>query len=197
MEHPEPQQPDAEQLSAASQSSEADGAGTDGNGASERSELRSAGEPTSVDKGGQDLQALEGEIVDQVTGRLVELLSASSSSMSSWTGPMPSPQDLREYQQLIPDAPERMLQIHESQTLGAAARLDKHSARQDKLVDAEIAEAKAGRTAAVSLMILCMIPSIVFFALGNNIAGCAFLSLPVLGFLKSLLPNRNADNSRE
>ncbi|MGP5389825.1 MULTISPECIES: hypothetical protein [Glutamicibacter] len=182
VERTELREPGSEQLGETSSD-----AGADGSGAREHGQVPATSGQASVHQGGQDLRELEGEIVDQVTGRLIEVITASSSSMSSWTGPMPSPQVLREYQEIIPDAPERLLKIHESQTLG-------YSERQDKLVEAQISEAAAGRTAAVSLMVLCMIPSIVFFALGNTVAGCAFLSLPVLGFLKSLLPERNGNS---
>lgn len=102
---------------------------------------------------------------------------------------MPSPEDMREYQAILPDAPERLFAIHESQTIS-------HSKRMDTLVEAEVREMESGRIAAVSLMVLCMIASTVFFAVGNPIAGGAFLSLPVLGFFKQLLPERASRQER-
>lgn len=165
-------------------------AGTDGSRPGSSSTLQPvSGSPTS-DENSKGLEALEGEIADIVTGRLLEVVTASQSSMSSWTGPMPSPQDMREYQAILPDATERLFAIHESQTIG-------YTNRMDKLVEAEVKEAEAGRVAAVSLMVLCMIGSALFFAFGNQIAGGAFLSLPVLGFIKQLLPDRGSKSSKK
>lgn len=89
---------------------------------------------------------------------------------------------MRRYQELVPDAPERFFQIVESQTVAP-------SKRYDKLVDAEIEEARKGRVSAVSLMVVFFIAAVVFFGVGNNVAGGLLLSVPVLGFLQSLLPS--------
>jgi uncharacterized membrane protein len=95
---------------------------------------------------------------------------------------MPEADDMRRYQELVPDAPERFFQIVESQTVAP-------SKRYDKLVDAEIEEAKKGRISAVTLMVIFFGAAVVFFAVGNNIAGGLLLSVPVIGFLQSLLPS--------
>ncbi|WP_422757269.1 hypothetical protein [Paenarthrobacter sp. C1] len=92
---------------------------------------------------------------------------------------------MAKFQALVPDAPERFFAIVESQTIAPSKRLD-------QLVAAQINEAVRGRQSAVALMVLCVGCAIVFFAVGNTVAGLAFLGLPVLGFLRELLPERGS-----
>lgn len=62
------------------------------------------------------------------------------------------------------------------------------SRRQDKLVDAQIEQAKTGQGAAIFFLAMCVIASCVsFFVFKNNIAGLAFFSLPLLGVIKEFL----------
>ncbi len=91
------------------------------------------------------------------------------------------------FQALVPDAPERFFRMVEAQTV-------EPSKRMDKLVDAEIEEARMGRISAVTLMVLFFCAAVVFFSVGNNIAGGLLLSVPVLGFLQSLLPSSKPRN---
>lgn len=96
---------------------------------------------------------------------------------------MPDADEMTKFQQLVPDAPERFFKMVEAQTVAPQERYN-------KLVSAEIHEARAGRISAVTLMVIFFAASVVFFAVGNNWAGSALLSVPVLGFLQSLLPSR-------
>lgn len=88
---------------------------------------------------------------------------------------------MAKFKELVPDAPERFFKMVEAQTVDPSKRMD-------KLVDAEISEARKGRISAVTLMVFFFGAAVVFFGLGNNIAGGLLLSVPVLGFLQSLLP---------
>jgi len=54
------------------------------------------------------------------------------------------------------------------------------SKRQDRLVDAEIDQARVGRWIALGLTAFCFIAAAIFFAFGNEVAGFAFLAAPVL-----------------
>lgn len=94
---------------------------------------------------------------------------------------MPEADDMAKFKELVPDAPERFFKMVEAQTVDPSKRMD-------KLVEAEIDEARKGRVSAVTLMVLFFGAAVVFFALGNNVAGGLLLSVPVLGFLQSLLP---------
>lgn len=63
------------------------------------------------------------------------------------------------------------------------------SSRQDRLVDAEIEQAKKGPQRALGVAVAAMVLAAVFFAMGNTIAGCAFIALPVLNFAGQFLNN--------
>lgn len=97
---------------------------------------------------------------------------------------------MAKFQTLVPDAPERFFAVVESQTIAPSQRMD-------RLVDAEISEAKAGRISAVTLMVIFFIAAVLFFAFGNNVAGGLLLSVPVLGFLQSLLPTHKRTEHKE
>lgn len=83
----------------------------------------------------------------------------------------------------MPGLAERIVRITESQTVDA-------SVREDKLVDAEISTGKTGQGWAIFLSMVCIIAAIVFFALGNNIAGGAFLGMPLVMLIGSFIPKR-------
>lgn len=73
----------------------------------------------------------------------------------------------------MPDGAERMLRIVESTTTDVARR-------EDKLADEQIASAQQGRGLAFVLAASCIIAAVVFFAVGNTVAGVTFLGLPVV-----------------
>lgn len=70
------------------------------------------------------------------------------------------------------------------------------SKRQDRLVDAEIDQAQTGRWIALALTAFCFIASVVFFALGNEFAGIAFLAAPVLTAGSRFIANTFSQSSR-
>lgn len=57
----------------------------------------------------------------------------------------------------------------------------------DSLAKAEIQTARQGLVLAFSLTIVAFAASITFFAVGNNVAGIAFLSVPVVMLIRSFL----------
>ena len=57
----------------------------------------------------------------------------------------------------------------------------------DKLVDAEIKAAKRGNDRAFALTLVAFLASIVFFSLGNAVAGVAFVSVPVVMLIRSFI----------
>lgn len=87
----------------------------------------------------------------------------------------------------MPGLAERIVRITESQTVDV-------SAREDKLVDAEIDTAKKGQGWAIFLATICIIASIVFFAVGNPIAGGAFLGMPLVMLIGSFIPKRSSSS---
>jgi hypothetical protein len=68
------------------------------------------------------------------------------------------------YQQLVSDAPERIFRMAEAKTVDVSKRLD-------RLVEAEIDQAKSDRSIATVFLLIFTAASIVFFAVGNPIAG--------------------------
>ena len=93
---------------------------------------------------------------------------------------MPEPSVLREYNDVVPGAADRILRAFESATVQAADR-------DDRLADADISIRKTGAGWATFLLLACIAAAIVFFALGNNTAGTILLGAPVLISLVSIL----------
>lgn len=103
---------------------------------------------------------------------------------------MARPEDMAKYQKMVPDAPERIFRMAESKTVDVSRRLD-------QLVDAEITQAKNDRAMATLFLLIFTIASIVFFALGNSIAGGIMLGIPVLGVIKVMWSTTPFRESRE
>ena len=59
------------------------------------------------------------------------------------------------------------------------------------MMTAEIATARTGQGWAIFLAQICIVAAIVFFSLGNNIAGGALHGLPLAGLIGSFLPKWN------
>jgi uncharacterized membrane protein len=98
----------------------------------------------------------------------------------SWAGPLPAPSVLGQYEQILPGAAERILMMAETAATGEIRILEKQS-------DAEIEAAKRGQLLAAGLTVCAMIGSAGFFAVGNTVAGVAFLSLPLLLLIRSFI----------
>ncbi|MFD4368973.1 hypothetical protein [Rhodococcus sp. NPDC058521] len=128
---------------------------------------------------------------EQVIEQL-EVLAERFSSELSWSGPLAHHADMVEYQKLVPDAPERIFRMAEVQTVDKSARLD-------KLAEAEIDQAKSDRSSATAFLLIFTIASIVFFAIGNVVAGACFMSIPVLGVIKTMWmgPGSKSDSTTD
>jgi uncharacterized membrane protein len=92
---------------------------------------------------------------------------------------MARPEDMVKYRELVPDAPERIFRMAESRTVDASKRLD-------RLVDAEITQARSDRAMASLFLLIFTVASIVFFSLGNPIAGGVMLGIPVLAVIRTM-----------
>jgi hypothetical protein len=64
---------------------------------------------------------------------------------------------MERYRAMVPDAPERIFRMAESRTVDASKRLD-------RLVDAEIAQARTDRGTATFFLLVFTVASIAFFA---------------------------------
>ncbi|BBZ27037.1 hypothetical protein MMAD_13320 [Mycolicibacterium madagascariense] len=86
---------------------------------------------------------------------------------------------MAKYRELVTDAPERIFRMAESQTVDASSRLD-------RLVDAEIAQARSDRGMATLFLSIFTVASIVFFGIGNSVAGAVMLGIPVLAVIRTM-----------
>lgn len=132
----------------------------------------SSGGSTAPDRASQEpLVGLEGA-VEQQLAHWLEVTAGTS-----YSGPMLAGQ-IAEYDHLVPGSAEKI--IH--------AQFIAPSQRQSDLVQAEVDTSKRGQGWAIALALICVVASIVFFAVGNPIAGGAFLGLPLVVLIGSFLP---------
>ncbi|MDR0416439.1 MAG: hypothetical protein LBH76_03825 [Propionibacteriaceae bacterium] len=93
------------------------------------------------------------------------------------------PEHLRQYEEIVPGSAAKLMD----------AVYEAPSRRQDKLVQAEIDVNKTGQSAAVFLAVVCVLASIVFYALGNTVAGTAFLGVPLVQLILAFFPRPGAN----
>jgi uncharacterized membrane protein len=93
---------------------------------------------------------------------------------------MPDPSTLRHYEQIVPGAADRILKMAEANTT-ERAEVDRN------LANAEIVSARTGLWFAFFLSVGALISAVVFFAVGNNVAGGLLLSPPVVMLIKSMI----------
>jgi uncharacterized membrane protein len=104
-----------------------------------------------------------------------------------WHGPLPRPEVLAQYEQLLPGSAERILVMAEK---AATGEID----TADRLASAEIEGARTGQILAFTLTLFAFAAAVVFFALGNRWAGVAFTSVPVVMLIRSFLRRSDSGN---
>ena len=87
---------------------------------------------------------------------------------------------LREYDAIVPGMADRITHVFEKSATG---QID----IADRLATAEIETAKQGLALAFFLTLIAFAASIYFFIRGNNVAGVAFLSVPVVMLIRSFI----------
>ncbi len=106
----------------------------------------------------------------------------------SWFGPLPHPSVLREYEAIVPGSAERIIRMAEADTT--------QKADTDRLLaEGEVDAEKQGIALAFVLALACIIASIVFFALGNEIAGAVLVGLPLMTVIGSFITGRSRSGS--
>jgi uncharacterized membrane protein len=107
----------------------------------------------------------------------------------AWQGPLPPPEQLAEYEKIVPGAAMRILSMAEAAISGPIQNTA-------KLTDAEIEASKRGLTFAIALTSVMSIASIVFFILavvgvGSTAAcitaGSVCLSVPVVMLVRAFI----------
>lgn len=119
-------------------------------------------------------------VEEQAQGELFSLEAVSA----SWSGALPHPSDFREYEATLPGAANRIVAMAE----------ESNSARNNsmtKAVDAEVEYSNNGQIMAFLLAVVGIIAGIVFFSLGNNIAGAVMCGYPLILLVRSFLPNKS------
>lgn len=105
---------------------------------------------------------------------------------SSWNGPLPPPEIFAQYEAVLPGAADRILAMTEKVATG-------HIDNETKLISAEIESARTGLAIASVLTLIAMSAAIAFFAMGNALAGAAFISFPVVMMIRSFF-NRSGSS---
>jgi len=133
---------------------------------------------------GSDVDRPEGDLAEPVVispdqlAEVVSLVIAQVEVSRTWVAPLPDPPTMRSYEDVLPGSAERILRMAVSLTTDV-------SAREDRLVDAEIESARFGRWAAAGLTVAFLAAAVGFFAIGNIPAGAILLGVPVAMILRS------------
>lgn len=148
--------------------------------------------PGSGDQVREPSEVLEGileELSPERSGELKGiLLTLAQASESSWSAPLPEAKDFYRYE---PADRERMMRWNDAGT-------SDESARQDKLVDAAIAESKAGPRRAIIVVCVCLaLAALAGFWKENVGLAALFLSPPVIMFAQSLIASVKGSSSEK
>jgi uncharacterized membrane protein len=141
-----------------------------------------AADPVSGNDGGRPVNAHP-----PVGSQGIRELVREEIQAHSWSGPLPPPKTLREYDEICPGATERIFLMSERSVFGMIDI-------EETAVKGQIEIAKTSLSAAYRLTLLAFAASVVaFFIVVNQVAGIAFVSFPVMMLIRSFLirPDRN------
>jgi uncharacterized membrane protein len=136
----------------------------------------------SSDFGGSSSHLHTGQFTDSI-GFQAELVQVA------WQGPLPPPEQLGEYEKVVPGAAARILAMAEATISGPIQNTA-------KLTDAEIEASKRGLNFAIALTSAMSVASVLFFALavagvGSSAAcitaGSVCLSIPVVMLVRAFI----------
>lgn len=136
----------------------------------------------------EDLGELLDAIPEEARSQVVNFVAQAMSATSSWSGLLPRPEVFSQYPM---EVQERMMRWNDAWS-------SDESKRQDKLVEAQIEQARKGpnRSLFVSLFGMAL-AAIAVFKYNNNIAAGIFLGPPLLlyagSFVKSARSHSSAD----
>lgn len=106
-----------------------------------------------------------------------------------WSGPLPPPATLYQYEQVQPGLAERIVAMAETATTGEIKT-------REKLASAEIDQARVGQSLAFLLTIIALGAAIYFFVVHNATAGGLLLSFPVIMLIRSFLTGLRGDGGK-
>lgn len=127
-------------------------------------------------------EALIGEIAahlpEDKRESLAELIYTLQTVSAGWSGWLPAPEDFNRFDAATR---ERMMRWNDAGTID-------ESARQDRLVDAEIEQARRGPRRALGVVLTCLVlAAVAGFWKDNTVLAGLFVSPPLLMFAQTLL----------
>lgn len=109
----------------------------------------------------------------------------AASVSSQWTGPLPPPEALNRFNQVIPDGAERIFKMAEAEQ---AHRI----ALERDALQATVAEAKRGQRLGASISLLAVGGALVSVWLGAHWAvRVALVGVPLMGLAKAIVDSRS------
>jgi uncharacterized membrane protein len=109
-------------------------------------------------------------------------------TQAQWQGPLPPPEALERFNQIIPNGADRIVAMAEAE--------QRHRANHESVaLQARIREARRGQYAGVLLSALCIVgaAALEYFGAHTGVA-VALLSMPVMSFLSAIV-NRSSAKS--
>lgn len=137
-------------------------------------------------------EKLPAEIRATVVDRVTEIVAAEI-----YTGPLPHPRHLKQYNEILPGAADRILRMAEKE------QEHRHS-REHKIIDGQIEHGKRGQRYGLAAMLGTIIGALVSEILGYPVVAGAFLASAalsvVIAFIRGELnifpqPSKQRDNS--
>ena len=134
-------------------------------------------------RSGEDEDELLRQVIATIEERapdVLRTLSVSKVTSRKWSGPLPSPDVLAQFEGIVPGCAARIVAMTEHMLTASGKTLD-------KVADAEIETSKRGQWMAYSLAIISMVAGVYFFVVDKPWGGTAFLGLPAVLLITSFL----------
>lgn len=119
---------------------------------------------------------------------VLDSLQLQLERQEQWSGPLPPPATLYQYELVQPGLADRIVTMAETVTTGEIKI-------REKIATAEIESARIGQSLAFLLTIVALGAAIYFFAVGNATAGGLLLSFPVIMLIRSFLTGLHSGES--
>jgi uncharacterized membrane protein len=142
-------------------------------------------------RNGENEDVLLRQVIETIEERAPHVLRTLSVSKVSrlqshkWSGPLPSPDVLAQFEEIVPGCAARIIDMAEHALTASGKTLD-------KVADAEIVTSKRGQWMAYSLAILAMAAGVYFFVVDKPWAGATFVGLPAVLLVTSFLTGGDA-----
>ena len=116
--------------------------------------------------------------------------SGSSLIAASWTGPLPPPAVLRDFNDIVDGSANQIIQM-------AVKEQDHRHAMEDKALSGPIDAEKRGQQMAFLLCAIMIIGTVVLVLRGHPVAGTAFGGATIVALAVAFLRGRTRDNGNQ